>query len=109
MQNLDPDTPYDVTVTAIYPDESESEDLMGTQRTSKTCNPEQPPHLLLTKKHSEKRILNLTSNNFLFSSTSFSRAKEKRHWYVFTSGIGLAIIVLNQNILTVMQAMMIKC
>ncbi|XP_076129262.1 collagen alpha-1(XII) chain isoform X2 [Alosa pseudoharengus] len=33
LENLDPDTPYDVTVTAIYPDESESEDLMGTQRT----------------------------------------------------------------------------
>lgn len=27
---------YDVTVTAIYPDESESEDLMGRQRTCKT-------------------------------------------------------------------------
>ncbi|XP_031437444.1 collagen alpha-1(XII) chain isoform X2 [Clupea harengus] len=33
LENLDPDTPYDVTVTAIYPDESESEDLMGSQRT----------------------------------------------------------------------------
>uniref|UniRef100_A0A3Q3B4I5 Collagen alpha-1(XII) chain n=1 Tax=Kryptolebias marmoratus TaxID=37003 RepID=A0A3Q3B4I5_KRYMA len=31
--NLDPDTPYNVHVTAIYPDESESEDLMGTERT----------------------------------------------------------------------------
>uniref|UniRef100_A0A3P9A4U9 Collagen alpha-1(XII) chain n=1 Tax=Esox lucius TaxID=8010 RepID=A0A3P9A4U9_ESOLU len=27
LQNLDPDTLYDVTLTAIYPDESESEDL----------------------------------------------------------------------------------
>ncbi|XP_019940584.2 collagen alpha-1(XII) chain isoform X4 [Paralichthys olivaceus] len=33
LENLEPDTPYDVTVTAIYPDESESEDLMGTERT----------------------------------------------------------------------------
>lgn len=33
MTDLDPDTLYDVTVTAIYPDESESEDLMGDQRT----------------------------------------------------------------------------
>ncbi|XP_026196610.1 collagen alpha-1(XII) chain isoform X1 [Anabas testudineus] len=33
LQNLDPDTDYSVTVTAIYPDESESEDLMGNQRT----------------------------------------------------------------------------
>uniref|UniRef100_UPI003AAE1D4A collagen alpha-1(XII) chain-like n=1 Tax=Centroberyx gerrardi TaxID=166262 RepID=UPI003AAE1D4A len=42
LQNLDPDTPYDVTVTAIYPDESESEDLMGSQRTS----PHEPPRNL---------------------------------------------------------------
>lgn len=35
LQNLDPDTDYDVTVTAIYPDESESEDLLGSQRTCK--------------------------------------------------------------------------
>ncbi|XP_056620126.1 collagen alpha-1(XII) chain isoform X2 [Triplophysa dalaica] len=33
MTNLDQDTLYDVTVTAIYPDESESEDLMGDERT----------------------------------------------------------------------------
>ncbi|XP_028294319.1 collagen alpha-1(XII) chain isoform X3 [Gouania willdenowi] len=33
LENLDPDTPYDVSVTAIYPDESESEDLFGTERT----------------------------------------------------------------------------
>ncbi|XP_019742733.1 collagen alpha-1(XII) chain isoform X4 [Hippocampus comes] len=33
LENLDPDTPYDVSVTAIYPDESESEDLLGTEST----------------------------------------------------------------------------
>ncbi|GAA6231691.1 collagen alpha-1(XII) chain-like isoform X1 [Lates japonicus] len=33
LENLDPDTEYSVTVTAIYPDESESEDLMGNERT----------------------------------------------------------------------------
>uniref|UniRef100_UPI0037E99097 collagen alpha-1(XII) chain n=1 Tax=Semicossyphus pulcher TaxID=241346 RepID=UPI0037E99097 len=33
LPNLDPDTEYSVTVTAIYPDESESEDLMGSERT----------------------------------------------------------------------------
>ncbi|KAF7690441.1 hypothetical protein HF521_012245 [Silurus meridionalis] len=42
LTNLDPDTPYDVTVTAIYPDESESEDLIGNQRTS----PNGPPQNL---------------------------------------------------------------
>lgn len=35
LQNLDTDTEYTVTVTAIYPDESESEDLMGDERTCK--------------------------------------------------------------------------
>uniref|UniRef100_A0A7N8WLF5 Collagen, type XII, alpha 1a n=1 Tax=Mastacembelus armatus TaxID=205130 RepID=A0A7N8WLF5_9TELE len=35
LENLEPDTPYDVSVTAIYPDESESEDLLGTERTCK--------------------------------------------------------------------------
>ncbi|XP_034381076.1 collagen alpha-1(XII) chain-like isoform X2 [Cyclopterus lumpus] len=33
LENLDPDSLYDVSVTAIYPDESESEDLLGTERT----------------------------------------------------------------------------
>uniref|UniRef100_A0A8B9L6C9 Collagen, type XII, alpha 1b n=1 Tax=Astyanax mexicanus TaxID=7994 RepID=A0A8B9L6C9_ASTMX len=33
FQYLNPDTLYDVTITAIYPDESESEDLMGSERT----------------------------------------------------------------------------
>ncbi|KAM4542215.1 collagen alpha-1(XII) chain isoform 1-T1 [Odontesthes bonariensis] len=33
LEDLEPDTPYDVSVTAIYPDESESEDLLGTERT----------------------------------------------------------------------------
>nr|XP_046228238.1 collagen alpha-1(XII) chain isoform X2 [Scatophagus argus] len=42
LQNLDPDTEYDVTVTAIYPDESESEDLMGSERTL----PPEPPRNL---------------------------------------------------------------
>ncbi|XP_070782388.1 collagen alpha-1(XII) chain [Enoplosus armatus] len=39
LQNLDPDTEYSVTVTAIYPDESESEDLMGSERTRKRAPP----------------------------------------------------------------------
>uniref|UniRef100_A0A8C8IZS0 Collagen, type XII, alpha 1b n=1 Tax=Oncorhynchus tshawytscha TaxID=74940 RepID=A0A8C8IZS0_ONCTS len=39
LENLDPDTLYDVTVTAIYPDESESEDLIGSQRTCRLLTP----------------------------------------------------------------------
>ncbi|KAF5892201.1 collagen alpha-1(XII) chain-like isoform X3, partial [Clarias magur] len=49
LTDLDPDTLYDVTVTAIYPDESESEDLIGTQRTSSkiiTPAPNGPPQNL---------------------------------------------------------------
>nr|XP_014348789.1 PREDICTED: collagen alpha-1(XII) chain [Latimeria chalumnae] len=33
FENLTPDTLYEVSVTAIYPDESESEDLIGRERT----------------------------------------------------------------------------
>lgn len=35
LENLEIDTPYDVSVTAIYPDEAESEDLLGMERTCK--------------------------------------------------------------------------
>ncbi|TTT46706.1 Collagen alpha-1(XII) chain [Bagarius yarrelli] len=40
LTELDPDTLYDVTVTAIYPDESESEDLIGSQRTTSNGPPQ---------------------------------------------------------------------
>uniref|UniRef100_A0A8C9TJK8 Collagen type XII alpha 1 chain n=1 Tax=Scleropages formosus TaxID=113540 RepID=A0A8C9TJK8_SCLFO len=40
LENLDPDTLYDVYVTAIYPDESESEDLIGSQRTQPSGPPQ---------------------------------------------------------------------
>ncbi|XP_009571425.1 PREDICTED: collagen alpha-1(XII) chain-like, partial [Fulmarus glacialis] len=33
FENLNPDILYDVSVTAIYPDESESDDLIGSERT----------------------------------------------------------------------------
>ncbi|XP_061901199.1 collagen alpha-1(XII) chain isoform X3 [Entelurus aequoreus] len=48
LQQLDPDTEYTVTVTAIYPDESESEDLMGNERTllkAVDVRPEPPRNL----------------------------------------------------------------
>uniref|UniRef100_A0A672FSD7 Collagen alpha-1(XII) chain n=1 Tax=Salarias fasciatus TaxID=181472 RepID=A0A672FSD7_SALFA len=51
LENLDPDTDYTVTVTAIYPDESESEDLMGNERTL----PPQPPRNL--------RVFNATTSS----------------------------------------------
>uniref|UniRef100_A0A8C7CYD3 Collagen alpha-1(XII) chain n=1 Tax=Oncorhynchus kisutch TaxID=8019 RepID=A0A8C7CYD3_ONCKI len=45
LEKLQPDTMYDVSVTAIYPDESESEDLLGSQRTCK-ITPTGPPQNL---------------------------------------------------------------
>ncbi|XP_057679033.1 collagen alpha-1(XII) chain isoform X2 [Corythoichthys intestinalis] len=57
LENLDPDTEYTVTVTAIYPDESESEDLMGSQRTllkAVAVRPEPPRNL---------RVYNATVNS----------------------------------------------
>uniref|UniRef100_A0AAR2KZ53 Collagen alpha-1(XII) chain n=1 Tax=Pygocentrus nattereri TaxID=42514 RepID=A0AAR2KZ53_PYGNA len=48
VHNLEPYTLYDVSVTAIYPDESESKDLIGSQRTCKTSpvTPSGPPQNL---------------------------------------------------------------
>uniref|UniRef100_A0A8D0HQC1 Collagen type XII alpha 1 chain n=1 Tax=Sphenodon punctatus TaxID=8508 RepID=A0A8D0HQC1_SPHPU len=39
FENLNPDTLYEVSVTAIYPDESESDDLIGSERTSPKSGP----------------------------------------------------------------------
>ncbi|XP_030299858.1 collagen alpha-1(XII) chain isoform X4 [Sparus aurata] len=44
LENLEVDTPYDVSVTAIYPDESESEDLLGTERTLSRNPPPRTPN-----------------------------------------------------------------
>uniref|UniRef100_A0A3B3QGQ3 Collagen, type XII, alpha 1a n=1 Tax=Paramormyrops kingsleyae TaxID=1676925 RepID=A0A3B3QGQ3_9TELE len=48
LEYLDSDTLYDVFITAIYPDESESEDLMGSQRTCRAAGnpPTGPPQNL---------------------------------------------------------------
>ncbi|KAG2468793.1 COCA1 protein, partial [Polypterus senegalus] len=40
LENLKPDTLYEVQVTAVYPDESESEDLIGNERTSPKSAPQ---------------------------------------------------------------------
>ncbi|XP_065123394.1 collagen alpha-1(XII) chain isoform X2 [Paramisgurnus dabryanus] len=72
LEDLEIDTLYDVSVTAIYPDESESEDLLGSQRTLSriiTPAPSGPPQNLqvfnatttsLTAKwdHAPGRVLN---------------------------------------------------
>uniref|UniRef100_A0A8B9L3R5 Collagen alpha-1(XII) chain n=1 Tax=Astyanax mexicanus TaxID=7994 RepID=A0A8B9L3R5_ASTMX len=48
LTELNPDTLYDVTITAIYPDESESEDLMGSEQMLPLCktSPIGPPQNL---------------------------------------------------------------
>ncbi|XP_038649005.1 collagen alpha-1(XII) chain-like [Scyliorhinus canicula] len=39
FDNLDPDTKYDVFLTAIYPDKTESIDVLGSERTSVVAPP----------------------------------------------------------------------
>uniref|UniRef100_A0A8C5SH65 Collagen alpha-1(XII) chain n=1 Tax=Laticauda laticaudata TaxID=8630 RepID=A0A8C5SH65_LATLA len=51
FENLIPDTLYDISVTAIYPDESESDELIGSERTLPTS----PPRNL--------QVYNATSNS----------------------------------------------
>uniref|UniRef100_A0A4W3HLK4 Collagen alpha-1(XII) chain n=1 Tax=Callorhinchus milii TaxID=7868 RepID=A0A4W3HLK4_CALMI len=46
LENLTPDTRYEVSLTAIYPDEMESEDLIDTQSTSKSMAKIGPPRNL---------------------------------------------------------------
>ncbi|XP_051816946.1 collagen alpha-1(XII) chain isoform X5 [Acanthochromis polyacanthus] len=55
LENLDPDTDYTVTVTAIYPDESESEDLMGSDRTLLT------PPVVASEPPRNLRVINATT------------------------------------------------
>ncbi|XP_056421865.1 collagen alpha-1(XII) chain isoform X3 [Hyla sarda] len=60
FEDLDSDTPYEVFVTAIYPDESESEDLIGVERTlpkilTTTPSPRNGPRNL--------QVYNATSNS----------------------------------------------
>ncbi|XP_048391729.1 collagen alpha-1(XII) chain isoform X1 [Stegostoma tigrinum] len=45
LDNLNPDTSYDVSLSAIYPDEMESEDLFGSQRTLPKMIPTTPSTL----------------------------------------------------------------
>ncbi|KAM3870859.1 collagen alpha-1(XII) chain-like [Diretmus argenteus] len=75
LENLETDTPYDVSVTAIYPDESESEDLLGTERTL----PEKAPSNLVVFNETT------TSLNARWSPAS-GRVSNYRITYVPTSG-----------------------
>uniref|UniRef100_A0A673B762 Collagen, type XII, alpha 1a n=1 Tax=Sphaeramia orbicularis TaxID=375764 RepID=A0A673B762_9TELE len=80
LENLEPDTPYDVSVTAIYPDESESEDLLGTERTCKiNITPNAPPTNLVVFNETT------TSLNARWNPAA-GRVQNYRITYVPTSG-----------------------
>ncbi|KAG7244369.1 hypothetical protein INR49_002894 [Caranx melampygus] len=82
LENLEPDTPYDVSVTAIYPDESESEDLLGTERTlskSGRPTPNAPPTNLVVFNET------ITSLNARWNPPP-GRVQNYRITYVPTSG-----------------------
>ncbi|XP_024913641.1 collagen alpha-1(XII) chain isoform X1 [Cynoglossus semilaevis] len=83
LVDLEPDTPYDVTVTAIYPDESESEDLMGNERTL----PRQPDSRLPNAAPTDLVVFNETTTtlNARWNPAS-GRVQNYRITYVPTSG-----------------------
>uniref|UniRef100_A0A8C5R881 Collagen alpha-1(XII) chain n=1 Tax=Leptobrachium leishanense TaxID=445787 RepID=A0A8C5R881_9ANUR len=78
FDDLTPDTPYDVSVTAIYPDESESEDLMGTER---TCPRTGPRNL---------QVFNATSNSLTVRwDPASGKVQRYRIFYQPSSGEGV--------------------
>ncbi|XP_056248925.1 collagen alpha-1(XII) chain isoform X1 [Seriola aureovittata] len=83
LENLEPDTPYDVSVTAIYPDESESEDLLGTERTlsknDRKPTPNAPPTNLVVFNET------ITSLNARWNPPT-GRVQNYRITYVPTAG-----------------------
>uniref|UniRef100_A0A8C0J562 Collagen type XII alpha 1 chain n=1 Tax=Chelonoidis abingdonii TaxID=106734 RepID=A0A8C0J562_CHEAB len=77
FENLNPDTLYDVSVTAIYPDESESDDLIGSERTS----PKSGPRNL--------QVYNATSNSLTVKwDPASGRVQRYRITYQRTTGDG---------------------
>uniref|UniRef100_A0A6Q2ZEB7 Collagen alpha-1(XII) chain n=1 Tax=Esox lucius TaxID=8010 RepID=A0A6Q2ZEB7_ESOLU len=78
LENLDPDTVYDVSVTAIYPDESESEDLLGNEKTRKST-PTGPPQNL--------QVFNATTTSLTVKwDHAPGRVQNYRITYVPTAG-----------------------
>uniref|UniRef100_A0A673FNT5 Collagen alpha-1(XII) chain n=1 Tax=Sinocyclocheilus rhinocerous TaxID=307959 RepID=A0A673FNT5_9TELE len=77
LENLAPDTLYDVSVTAIYPDESESEDLLGSQRTCK--KPQNPNDKLFPS--TNLQVFNATTSSL---TTKWDHAPGKVQNYRIT-------------------------
>ena len=71
FENLNPNTLYDVSITAIYPDESESEDLSGSEHTRRclTSNQDLYSSKLNVKKRSSSCITNDLQFLFSFSAS----------------------------------------
>uniref|UniRef100_A0A8C3IIX7 Collagen alpha-1(XII) chain n=1 Tax=Chrysemys picta bellii TaxID=8478 RepID=A0A8C3IIX7_CHRPI len=86
FENLNPDTLYDVSVTAIYPDESESDDLIGSERTlpairPTTQAPKSGPRNL--------QVYNATSNSLTVKwDPASGRVQRYRITYQRTTGDG---------------------
>ncbi|XP_060790300.1 collagen alpha-1(XII) chain isoform X3 [Neoarius graeffei] len=82
LENLEPDTKYDVSITAIYPDESESDDLTGSQRTLSrivTPAPTGPPQNL--------QVFNATTTSFTVKwDHAPGKVQNYRITYVPTAG-----------------------
>uniref|UniRef100_A0A8D3A6H2 Collagen alpha-1(XII) chain n=1 Tax=Scophthalmus maximus TaxID=52904 RepID=A0A8D3A6H2_SCOMX len=84
LENLEPDQPYDVSVTAIYPDESESEDLMGTER---TCKIRIPAALLPNAPATDLVVFNETTTSLNTRwNPAPGRVQNYKITYVPTSG-----------------------
>nr|XP_006117304.2 collagen alpha-1(XII) chain-like [Pelodiscus sinensis] len=93
FENLNPDTLYDVSVTAIYPDESESNELIGRERTlpeiiTTTPAPKSGPRNL--------QVYNATSNSLTVKwDPAIGRVQRYRITYQPTTGDGVEQSVTN--------------
>uniref|UniRef100_A0A8C4DV43 Collagen alpha-1(XII) chain n=1 Tax=Dicentrarchus labrax TaxID=13489 RepID=A0A8C4DV43_DICLA len=101
LEGLETDTPYDVSVTAIYPDESESEDLLGTERTCKMHTPAaliMINHLILPSGNMQivqRRVCPLYLSIF---ASVVSKRGDKRGKYILPNGPPTDLVVFNETI-----------
>ncbi|XP_075058737.1 collagen alpha-1(XII) chain isoform X1 [Mixophyes fleayi] len=82
FEGLTADTPYEVSVTAIYPDESESEDLLGVERTlpdAPTPSPRDGPRNL--------QVFNATFNSLTVRWDPAS-GKVQRYQIIYSPVVG---------------------
>ncbi|RXM27373.1 Collagen alpha-1(XII) chain [Acipenser ruthenus] len=84
LEDLTPDTLYKVHVTAIYPDESESEDLIGNQRTLSEYKPPPPDPMSAP---ANLQVYNATSSTLTVKwDPAIGRVLRYRVAYVPTGG-----------------------